>query len=144
MRHYVTICRTCGKRVKSHPERRRSNAVVYDASVKGLVVYLSAVQFLPYNRIVSFFKEVFGLEVSQDSMVNWVNEAKKAAAPAIEKIKEYIMQSAVVGFDETGCYCNKRLIGRGLRRRFILPLSSTAKAAKGRSSKTASGTRSDG
>lgn len=109
VRHYVAICRTCGKRVKSHPERRRSNAVVYDASVKGLVVYLSVVQFLPYNRIAFFFKEVFGLGISQGSMVNWVNEAKKAAAPAIEKIKEYIMQSAVVGFDETGCYCNNRL-----------------------------------
>lgn len=109
VRHYVTICRTCGKRVKSHPERRRSNTVVYDVSVRGLVVYLSAVQFLPYNRIASFFKEVFGLEISQGSMVNWINEAKKAAAPAIGKIKEYIMQSAVVGFDESGCYCNKRL-----------------------------------
>lgn len=109
VRHYVTICRTCGKRVKSHPERRRSNAVVYDVSVRGLVVYLSAVQFLPYNRIASFFKEVFGLEISQGSMVNWINEAKKAAAPAIGRIKEYIMQSAVVGFDESGCYCNKRL-----------------------------------
>lgn len=109
VRHYVTICRTCGSRVKAHSERRRSNAVVYDASVKGLVVYLSTVQFLPYNRIASFFKEVFGLEISQGSMVNWINEAKRAAAPAIEKIKEYIMQSAVVGFDESGCYCNKRL-----------------------------------
>lgn len=109
VRHYVKVCRTCGKRVKSHAERRRSNAVVYDASVRGLVVYLSAVQFLPYNRIASFFKEVFGLEISQGSMVNWINEAKRAAGPAIEKIKEYIMQSAVVGFDESGCYCNKRL-----------------------------------
>ncbi len=109
VRHYVTICRACGKRVKAHSERHRSNAVVYDASVKGLVVYLSTVQFLPYNRIASFFKEVFGLEISQGSMVNWINEAKKAAAPAIEKIKGYIMQSAVVGFDESGCYCNKRL-----------------------------------
>ena len=95
VRHYVTICRACGKAVKSHSERRRSNAVVYDASVKGLVVYLSAVQFLPYNRIASFFKEVFGLGISQGSMVNWINEAKRAAAPAIEKIKEYIMQSTV-------------------------------------------------
>ena len=109
VRHYVTICRTCGNRVKAHSERRRSNAVVYDASVKGLGVYRSTVQFLPYNRIASFFKEVFGLEISQGSMVNWINEAKRAAAPAIEKIKEYIMQSAVVGFDESGCYCNKRL-----------------------------------
>ncbi len=77
VRHYVTICRVCGKRVKSHFERRRSNAVVYDASVKGLVVYLSTVQFLPYNRIASFFKEVFGLVISQGSMVNWINEAKR-------------------------------------------------------------------
>ncbi len=109
VRHYVTICRTCGKRVKAHSERRRSNAVVYDASVKGPVVYLSTVQFLPYNRIASFFKEVFGLDISQGSMVNRINEAKRAAAPAIEKIKEYIMQSSVVGFDESGLYCNKRL-----------------------------------
>lgn len=109
VRHYVTICRTCGRRVKARSERRRSNAVVYDASVKGLVVYLSTVQFLSYNRIASFFKEVFGLEISQGSMVNWINEAKRAASPAIEKIKEYIMQSAVVGFDESGCYCKKRL-----------------------------------
>lgn len=107
--HYVKICRKCGKKVKSSSSRRRSNAVTYDASVKGLVVYLSVVQFLPYNRIETFFKEVFGLEISQGSMVNWVNEAKKAAQPAIEKIKEYIMESRVVGFDESGCYCNKEL-----------------------------------
>ena len=109
VRHYVTICRTCGKRVKASSERYRSNAVVYDVSVKGLAVCLSTVQFLPYNRIASFFKEVFGLEISQGSMVNWSNAAKRSAVPAIEKIKEYIMQSAVVGFDESGCYCNKRL-----------------------------------
>ena len=34
---------------------------------------------------------------------------KKNAAPAIEKIKECIMKSAVVGFDESGLYCNKKL-----------------------------------
>ena len=52
---------------------------------------------------------MFGLEISQGSFVNWVNEAKKNAAPAIEKIKECIMKSAVVGFDESGLYCNKKL-----------------------------------
>jgi transposase/regulator of replication initiation timing len=109
IRHYVKICRSCGKRVRVSSEHRRSNAVVYDTSVKGLVVYLSIVQFLPYGRIALFFKEVFGLEISQGSMVNWVKEAKQAAAPAIEKIKEFIQSSSVVGFDESGCYCNKKL-----------------------------------
>jgi hypothetical protein len=77
--------------------------------VKGLVVYLSIVQFLTYGRIALFFKEVFGLEISQGSMVNWVKEAKQAAKPVIDKIKEFIKASSVVGFDESGCYCNKKL-----------------------------------
>ena len=110
IRHYITICKQCGERIQSHaPRKRGSNAVIYDATVKSLVVYLSVVMFLPYGRIENFFKEVFGLDISQGSFVNWVNEAKKNAAPAIEKIKECIMKSAVVGFDESGLYCNKKL-----------------------------------
>ncbi len=110
IRHYITVCKQCGERIQSHaPRKRGSNAVVYDATVKSLVVYLSVVMFLPYGRIENFFTEVFGLEISQGSFVNWVNEAKKNAAPAIEKIKECIMKSAVVGFDESGLYCNKKL-----------------------------------
>ena len=109
IRHYITVCKQCGERIQSHaPRKRGSNAVVYDASVKSLAVYLSVVMFLPYGRTENFFKEVLGLEISQGSFVNWVNEAKKNAAPAIEKIKECIMKSAVVGFDESGLYCNKR------------------------------------
>lgn len=86
IRHYITVCKNCGERIQSHaPRKRGSNAVVYDASVKSLVVYLSVVMFLPYGRIENFLKEVFCLEISQGSFVNWVNEARKNAAPAIEK-----------------------------------------------------------
>jgi len=34
---------------------------------------------------------------------------EKNAAPAIKAIEEYLKNSLVVGFDETGCYFNKRL-----------------------------------
>ena len=57
IRHYVMICKNCGERIRTTP-RRRSNDVVYDASVKSLVVYLSVVQFLPYGRIASFLHDV--------------------------------------------------------------------------------------
>ena len=110
IRHYKTICNKCGATVQSHkPRKRGGNAVIYDASVKSLAVYLSVVQFLPYGRIENIFHEIFGIELTQGSLVNWINDAKAKALPAIEKIKECIMQSAVVGFDESGCYCNKRL-----------------------------------
>ena len=108
IRHYVMICKNCGERIRTIP-RWRSNNLVYDSSVKTLVVYLSVVQFLPYARIASFLREVFGLTPSEGSLVNWVNEAKRNAQPVIDKIKEYIKLSAVVGFDESGLYCNKRL-----------------------------------
>ena len=108
IRHYAMICKKCGERVRTAP-RRRSNDVVYDASVKSLVVYLSVVQFLPYGRIASFLRDVLGLSPSEGSLVNWVNEAKRNAQPVVDKIKEYILTSNVVGFDESGCYCNKRL-----------------------------------
>ena len=53
IRHYVMICKNCGERIRTAP-RRPSNNVVYDSSVKTLVVYLSVVQFFPYGRIASF------------------------------------------------------------------------------------------
>ncbi len=108
IRHYVMICKNCGERIRTAP-RQRSNDVVYDASVKSLVVYLSVVQFLPYGRIASFLHDVLGLSPSEGSLVNWVNETKRNAQPIVDKIKEYITSSTVVGFDESGCYCNKRL-----------------------------------
>ena len=108
IRHYVMVCKNCGERIRTTP-RRRSNDVVYYASVKSLVVYLSVVQFLPYGRIANFLHDVLGLSPSEGSLVNWVNEAKRNAQPIVDKIKEYIMSSNVVGFDESGCYCNKRL-----------------------------------
>ena len=63
--------------------------MVYDSSVKTLVVYLSVVQFLPYGHIASFLREVFGLTPSEGSLVNWANEANEAkrnAQPVIDKI----------------------------------------------------------
>lgn len=110
LRHYKIVCKNCGETVQSHAKRKRgSNAVVYDSSIKSLVVYLSIVQFLPYGRINSLLKDLFSLEISEGSQNNWVMEAKRLATPMIEKIKEGIMKAAVVEFDESGCYCNKRL-----------------------------------
>ena len=93
IRHYIMVCKKYGKQSQSYTARKRgSNAVVYDASVKSLVVYLSVVMFLPYGRIESFLGEVFSLEISQGSFVNSVNEAKKNAAPATEKILSAAIQ----------------------------------------------------
>ena len=65
--------------------------------------------FFLTGRIASSLREIFGLTPREGSLVNWVNEAKRNAQLVIDKIKEYIKSSAVVGFEESGLYCNKRL-----------------------------------
>lgn len=47
--------------------------------------------------------------MSQGTIRNIIQKAEKKAQPAIAFIKEYISHSPVVGFNESGCYCNKRL-----------------------------------
>lgn len=108
--HYVRTCKECGEQVRSYKKRKRGgNLVTYDNSVKTLAVYMSVVLFLPYGRIENFFKEVLNINCSQGSIDNWIREALKKAEPSIERIKQAIMECRVVGFDESGCYCNKRL-----------------------------------
>ncbi len=86
-RNYVMVCRNCGEHILTAP-RRRSNEVVYDSSIKVRVVCLSVVQLQPYGRIASFLREVFGLTPSEDSLVNWENEAKRNTQPVIDTMKE--------------------------------------------------------
>lgn len=112
IRHYSWKCPKCGTVVRPSSPRRRGHgqgSVVYDGTVKAIAVYMSAVQFLPYARIEAFFREVLGLGVSQGTLVNWVMEARRKDAPAIDEIKRRIMGSDIVGFDESGLFCEKRL-----------------------------------
>ncbi|MFV0366612.1 MAG: transposase [Mangrovibacterium sp.] len=73
------------------------------------MVYYSVVQCIPYERLQSMLRTVFGIQMSQGTVSNILQLTKKKAEPAIEYIKERISKSPIVGFDESGCYCNKRL-----------------------------------
>ncbi len=108
-RHYARVC-TCGHLNRSTaPRKKGGNAVTFGKNIQALVVYYNVVQCVPYERLQSMLRAVFGIEMSQGTISNIIQQARKKAEPAIALIKEHIMGSPVVGFDESGCYCNKRL-----------------------------------
>ncbi len=72
------------------------------------MTYLSVVQCIPYERLASLMEEVFSVHMSQGSIKNIVQEAMRKSKPAI-KLLEDMLKSPVVGFDESGCYNNKKL-----------------------------------
>lgn len=108
-RHYAEVC-TCGCHNRSYQPRKRGGSnIIFGKSVQALVVYYNVVQCIPYERLQSMLRSVYGIEMSQGTISNIIQAAKKKAEPVIAMIKDFISKSPVVGFDESGCYCNKRL-----------------------------------
>ncbi len=90
--YYKCACSDCGEVVHAPGFKGKSgNPVIYDDSVKAMPVYLSVKQSLPLNRIQRII------------------EASERAEPVIQEIIKRIKQSDIVGFDETSCYCEKKL-----------------------------------
>lgn len=108
-RHSAKIC-SCGCHNRPYaPKKRGGNNITFGKNIKALVTYLNIVQCVPYERLQSLLKTIFGIEMSQGTISNIIQQAKTKAEPAIKLIKEYISKSSVVGFDESGCYCKGRL-----------------------------------
>ena len=108
-RFYKKIC-SCGCCNRDYASRRRGgNAITFGKNIRAIATYLSVVQCMPYERLQSLFATMFNVSISQGTLVNIVREMLDESRPAIELIECLIRESAVVGFDESGCYVNGKL-----------------------------------
>lgn len=108
-RFYKKVC-TCGCCNRGYePRRKGGNSVTFGKNVRAIVTYLSVVQCMPYQRLQSLFRTLFNLDISQGTLANIVREMLDRSRPAIALIERLIKESPVVGFDESGCYCNGKL-----------------------------------
>jgi transposase len=74
--------------------------------VEAMVGYLSVYQCLPYERTCQLFKDFFKLPLSEGSVDNFLDRLCQKAKSICEIIRTKILQSDVVGSDETGCRVN--------------------------------------
>lgn len=108
-RFYKKVC-ACGCCNRGYaPRKRGGNAITFGKNIRAAATYLSVVQCMPYERLQSMFETMFNVRVSQGTLANIVREMLDKSRPAIELIERLIKESAVVGFDESGCYVNGKL-----------------------------------
>ena len=100
-RIYRKVCR-CGNNMDSNFPAHIAAKVQYGAGVESLVGYLHARQYMPYQRMKEFFRDVMGLGVSVGGINNILNRLTQKALPHYQQIKQRITQSAFIGTDETG------------------------------------------
>jgi transposase len=100
------ICPCCGKlNIGAYPSGVNTR-IQYGPNVKSTVSYMSVYHYLPYKRMVIFFKDMFSLPLSEGSIDNILEEMSQKSEVAYKSIRERIVKSEVVGSDETGCRVN--------------------------------------
>ena len=107
-RHYKKVC-SCGCCNKGYAPRKRGSQITFGRNIRAIVTYLNVVQCVPFERLASLMVEVFSVHMSQGTIKNIVQEAMKKSQPAISLLENMLKESAVVGFDESGCYNSKKL-----------------------------------
>jgi len=100
---------SCGQCCKAEfPDAVRSR-VSYGINIRTLVTYLSCTQSIPYKRMTEVLRDCFGVELSQGTVDNILNDMSDKSLSTYNEIRNRIEQSAVVGADETGENVNGEL-----------------------------------
>jgi len=96
------VCEKCGKIHKASFPKGADSTVSYGENVQSIAAYLTNYQLLPLKRTTELFKDLLGLKISQGTIVSAGKEAYDNLAEAEACIKEELIESDVVGFDESG------------------------------------------
>jgi transposase len=92
----------CGKVHRANFPDEVKAKVQYGSTLKSLAVYLKHHGMISYDRLQELYKDLFGVELSQGSLVNFITECSKRLESVDEEIKEAIIRSDIVHFDESG------------------------------------------
>ncbi len=77
-------------------------SVQYGSRIKSLLVYLNQYQLLPYERTVQLVEDLFSRTISQGTLSAWNTACFEDLESTEESIRQAILASEVVHFDETG------------------------------------------
>lgn len=102
----TVLCPCCGAATTAEFPADVTNPVQYGPQVKQLAVYLRTEQFIPYERERQLLADLFELPISPGTLQNFVTTAAETVEPALQAIKEALIQAEVAHADETGFYVN--------------------------------------
>lgn len=105
----VKSCPNCAKKNKAVFPAYASQPTQYGSNLKAFACYLSSYQFIPYQRCSKLIQDLTGHRISESTLVKFNASFSTQLAPFITALKQELIQSPQVHFDETGYYySNKR------------------------------------
>jgi transposase len=84
--------------------------VQYGERIKSLMVYMNQYHLIPYQRVTEILEDFFGQRISQGTLLNAIKTFYSNLESTEKCIKDKLLESPVVHFDETGLYRNSKRI----------------------------------
>jgi len=95
-------CPCCQSVVRARFPRGVRRAVQYGLYLRAFIVYLLVFQLIPYDRIATLFRDLFGHPVGKGTMVNIVKSCYEDLDEAESVIRGLLRDGSVLHADETG------------------------------------------
>jgi regulator of replication initiation timing/transposase len=109
-KYYSAVCPNCRKAARAESVTGDCKKVMYGPVLQTMVVYLSVVQSVPYNRIAEIMRDIFMVPTfSEGTVKNILSKNRDKATPVYDSILSYIEMFKAAGMDETGMYINQKL-----------------------------------
>jgi transposase len=96
------VCASCGKVHKSDFPTGVTSPVSYGANLKAIATYLTNYQLIPLKRTTELLNDLYGIKISEGTIVATNQEAYEKLEGTEEHMKEELIESDVVNFDESG------------------------------------------
>lgn len=97
---------TCGHVFESDFPEGVDWPVSYGKNIESLVGYLNVRQYLPFKRLQEMMRDVFGVSISEGGLHYLLNRLSGKGVAAYEIIRQTVLNSSVIGTDETGMKIN--------------------------------------
>ena len=98
----IKECGRCGTLSTAEFPEGVTHKVQYGSGLKATAAYIKSYGLLSYERAAELFEDLFGVPLSSGTLVNIEREIGERLEEVNERIKDQILDSPVVHFDETG------------------------------------------
>jgi len=105
----IKECDRCGAVTVAEFPEDVTHKVQYGPRLKANALYIKNYALLSYDRAAELFEDLFGVALSAGTLVNIDWDAGERLEEVNERIKEQIISSAIVHFDETGMRISGKL-----------------------------------
>jgi transposase len=98
----IKECGRCGTLTTAEFPEEVRHKIQYGSRLKATAAYIKGYGLLSYERAAELFEDLFGVPLSGGTLVNIDRDIGERLEEVNERIKEQILDSPIVHFDETG------------------------------------------